>query len=190
MNDLPILPPKPYIAYSATAELTVELAKVLALVAPISMTTEQQELWLRAAVDALDGIRGNEVNAISAELRRSVTRHNQIVPEIAKLVSEKRARTSQSHGAPPSREWEINQEAANRRASAKSQAEINDCWEWERQARIDAGLHVEPYPKPLRRDELDRMPEHIRKLGLNCGFLEYRNGQVIEIPLKSSAGGK
>jgi hypothetical protein len=143
MNDLPIPPPKPYIAYSATAELTVELAKVLALVAPISMTTEQQELWLRAAVDALDGIRGNEVNAISAELRRSVTRHNQIVPEIAKLVSEKRARTSQSHGAPPSREWEIDQEAANRRAAAWP-SEINDCWEWERQARIDAGLHVEP----------------------------------------------
>jgi hypothetical protein len=95
MNDLTQIPsPTLSIAYSATAELTVELAKVLALVAPISMTTEQQEIWLRAAVDALEGIRGVEVNAISAELRRSVTRPSQIVPEIAKLVAEKRARQS------------------------------------------------------------------------------------------------
>jgi hypothetical protein len=182
MTELtPIQPPKLSIAYSATAELTVELAKVLALVAPISMTTEQQELWLRAAADALDGIRGNEVHAISAELRRSVTRHSQIVPEIAKLVSEKRARSSLSANAPLSREWEINREAALRRAKARGREELNTIWEWERQARIDAGLHVDPRPEPLTRDELDHLRPDIRKLGLNSGFLEYRGGRLCEV---------
>jgi hypothetical protein len=91
-------PPSPTlsIAYSATAELTVELAKMLALVSPTSMSEEQQELWLRAAADALDGIRAHEVRDIAAELKRSVTRHNQIVPEIAKLVDQKRKRTTSS----------------------------------------------------------------------------------------------
>lgn len=93
MTDLtPIPPQRLSIAYSATAEMTIELAKMLALVAPISMTVEQQELWLRAAVDSLEDIRPQEVVAISAELRRSVTRPSQIVPEIARLVAEKRKR--------------------------------------------------------------------------------------------------
>jgi hypothetical protein len=90
MNDLTTQPPKLSIAFSATAELTIELAKMLTLVAPTSMTTEQQELWLRAAADSLEGIRAAEVSAISAELRRTVTRPNQIVPEIAKLVAARR----------------------------------------------------------------------------------------------------
>jgi hypothetical protein len=55
------------------------------------MTSEQQEIWLRAAIDALEDIRPDEIQAISAEVRRSVTRHNQIVPEIAKLVHARRA---------------------------------------------------------------------------------------------------
>lgn len=54
------------------------------------MGAEQQTVWLHAAVDALEDIRASEVAAISPELRRSVTRPAQIVPEIARLVSEKR----------------------------------------------------------------------------------------------------
>jgi hypothetical protein len=57
------------------------------------MSEEQQELWLRAAVDALDGIRPAEVQAIAPELKRSVSRHNQIVPEVARLVAAKRKNT-------------------------------------------------------------------------------------------------
>jgi hypothetical protein len=34
--------------------------------------------------------------------------------------------------------------------------------------------------KPLTRHELDTMPAHIKKLGLNSGFLEYRDGQLVE----------
>jgi hypothetical protein len=69
---------------------------MLALVAPSSMTAEQQEMWLRAAVDSLEDIRADEVAHVSAEVRRSVTRHNQIVPEIAKLVAERRKRNSET----------------------------------------------------------------------------------------------
>lgn len=82
--------------YSGQGELTIELAKMLALVAPSSMTAEQQEMWLRAAVDALEDIRADEVAHVSAEVRRSVTRHNQIIPEIAKRVAEHRAERSRS----------------------------------------------------------------------------------------------
>jgi hypothetical protein len=80
--------------FSGSTELTVELAKMLALVAPSSMTTEQQEMWLRAAVDALDGIGADEVREVSAQVRRTVIRHTQVVPEIAKLVAERRAERS------------------------------------------------------------------------------------------------
>jgi hypothetical protein len=65
---------------------------MLTLVAPSSMTVDQQTLWLASAVDALHDVRAKEVSDVSAEVRRSVTRHNQIVPEIAKLVAAKRSR--------------------------------------------------------------------------------------------------
>lgn len=65
---------------------------MLALVAPTSMSADQQTFWLASAVDALEDIRASEVAAVSAEIRRSVTRHNQIIPEIAKLVGERRKR--------------------------------------------------------------------------------------------------
>lgn len=155
---------------------------MLKLVAPATMGADAQMVWLQAAIDALEGIHAAEVNAISAELRRSVTRHNQIVPEIAKLVSEKRQRANRTTSqGQASREWEINQEAQKRRAKAHGREDLNAVWEWERQARIDAGLHVEPRPKPFTQAELDNMPVHIRKMGLNSGFLEYRDGKVVEV---------
>lgn len=175
MTDLtPTHYPKPSLAYSATGELTVELAKVLALVAPTSMTTEQQELWLRAAVDALEGIRADEVKAISAELRRSVTRHNQIVPEIARLVSVKRASAHRVAEpiSPYAAERAINAEAQHRRAEARGDRQkIEEAAQWERNARLDANLHVSPPEKPLSRDELDNMPKEMVALGLKLGFL-------------------
>jgi hypothetical protein len=58
------------------------------------MGADAQTLWLAAAVDALTDIRASEVEAVSAEVRRSVTRPGQIVPEIARLVGERRARES------------------------------------------------------------------------------------------------
>jgi hypothetical protein len=76
----------------------LELAKMLKLVAPISMTADAQLVWLQAAIDALEGIQAHEVAAVSAELRRSVTRPSQIVPEIAKLVDQKRKRTVHTSG--------------------------------------------------------------------------------------------
>lgn len=96
MNDLTrtqLHPPSS--AFSATDLKTVELAKALALVAPITMTTEQQELWLRAAADALQDIRGDEIAAVITEVRRTVTRPSQIVPEIARLVADRRKRAGE-----------------------------------------------------------------------------------------------
>lgn len=91
MNEIAIQPNRQLSGYSATAELTVQLAKMLALVAPVTMTSDQQEVWLRAAVDTLDDIRPNEVEAISLEVRRTVTRPSQIIPEISRLVADRRA---------------------------------------------------------------------------------------------------
>jgi hypothetical protein len=161
----------------------LELAKSLKLVAPITMSADAQMVWLQAAVDALEDIRADEVSAISAELRRTVTRPSQIVPEIAKLVAQKRARSEKTTSAPSPyfAEREITARADEMRAAArKDRRKLSDAFEWERQARIDAGLHVEPYPKPLSRAEIDAMPAHIRQMGLNSGFLEYRSGEVVE----------
>lgn len=148
------------------------------------MNAEAQMVWLQAAVDALQDIRADEVAAISAELRRSVTRHNQIVPEISKLVAAKRAKAHQTTApdSPYAAEMAINQEAQKRRAavSAMDKRALSDIWEWERQARIDAGLHVKPYPKPLNAAELEAMPAHIRQLGLAHGFLRREGGKVVE----------
>jgi len=65
---------------------------MLSLVAPVTMSGDQQTAWLASAVDSLQDIRHDEVAAVSLEVRRSVTRPSQIVPEIAKLVAERRAR--------------------------------------------------------------------------------------------------
>lgn len=155
---------------------------MLALVAPTSMTTDQQELWLRAAADALEDIRPQEVAAISAEVRRSVTRPNQIVPEIAKLVHERRRRSVGSHDpeSPSAREFEIDREARDRRAKARNQAEIDATWEWERQARSDAGLYVPPRPALLNAVEIGRPSPDLVKMGLKCGALEYREGRLVD----------
>lgn len=105
MNDLTTQPPR----QSDGSVLTFELGKMLSLVAPVTMTAEQQTMWLASAVDALRDIRAHEVVEVSLEVRRTVTRPSQIIPEIAKLVAEKRARHS-SHiswpmieGPPPKR---------------------------------------------------------------------------------------
>jgi hypothetical protein len=69
---------------------------MLGLVAPITMSADQQALWIASAVDALQDIRAAEVAEISMEVRRTVTRPSQIVPEIAKLVAERRKRANES----------------------------------------------------------------------------------------------
>jgi hypothetical protein len=161
--------------------LALELAKSLKLVAPVSMDSDAQLAWIASAVDALEGIQAHEVAAISAELRRSVTRHSQIVPEIAKLVAQKRSRSQHHEPNPCAAEREIGMKADEMRAAArKDKRKLSDAFEWERQARIDAGLAVRPYPKPLTRIELDNLTPDMKRLGLNSGFLEYRDGRLIE----------
>lgn len=180
----PSLPSAIISSSSAMSALALEVAKCLKLVAPVSMDSAAQLAWIASAVDALEDIRADEVRAISAELRRSVTRHNQIVPEIAKLVSEKRARASRlSSVEPSSKLWEIDREAQERRSKAHTQAEIEAAWQWERDARMAAGLYVKPLAPPLSRRELEQMPAHVRDLGIARGLLEYRDGQLVEVVL-------
>jgi hypothetical protein len=96
---IPTQPPSHSHAFTLSPEqsaLALELAKCLKLVAPASMAADAQLSWIASAVDALEGIRAAEVSAISAELRRSVTRPAQIVPEIARLVAERRGRSART----------------------------------------------------------------------------------------------
>lgn len=88
MNDLTTLSQS---RSAGSPPLETELAKMLGLVAPVTMSADQMTIWLASAVDALNDIRADEVQAVSLEVRRSVTRPSQIVPEIARLVWERRA---------------------------------------------------------------------------------------------------
>jgi hypothetical protein len=189
MDDL--TDPRPSISSSPQASaLALELAKILKLVAPASMDAAGQLSWLASAIDALEGIHAHEVAAVSVEIRRSITRPNQIVPEIARLVAEKRARANRRTigDTPQSREWEIIREANHRRAAARTQAEIEDVWEWERQARIDGGLAFAPRPLPLNAKEIRRLSPTMVKMGLKCGALvELNDGTLIDSAHQSAA---
>lgn len=187
MNDLtPSLP-----AHSATSRrsspeieaLSIEVAKCLQLVVPASMTQDDRKAWILAAVDALEDIRPLEISAISAELRRSVTRPSQIVPEIARLVSARRYARVQ-HQRPPSphaTELKLDAEYRERIAKAETPQQREQAWIDHRNARANAGLHVPPIQKPLSREELDRLRPDIRRFGISAGFLEYRDGMLCEI---------
>lgn len=94
MNALTTQQPSPSNVSQELSALSTELAKMLGLVAPVTMSADQQTLWLASAVEALQGIRAAEVTKVSLEVRRLVTRPSQIVPEIARLVSEHRASQS------------------------------------------------------------------------------------------------
>jgi hypothetical protein len=67
---------------------------MLAIVAPTSMSIDQQTVFLQAALKALDslGINAEEVAAVAPQVIAKVVRHQQIVHEISEAVSEKRAR--------------------------------------------------------------------------------------------------
>lgn len=163
--------------------LHLELAKCLQLVVPASMTADDRAAWIGAAADALEGIHATEVAAVSAELRRSVTRPALIVPEIARLVAESRKRRAGAAQPSFSRaadELRIDREARDRMGRARTQPEIEEAWAWERRERIAAGLPVRPLAPPLTRDELDTLPADILALGLQRGFLERHGGIVCE----------
>ena len=91
MNDLTIQQQSHSNGSAEHLAVAAELAKMLGLVAPVTMSADQQTLWLASAVEALQDIRANEVEAVSLEVRRSVTRPSQIVPRIAELVAARRA---------------------------------------------------------------------------------------------------
>lgn len=146
------------------------------------MNPQDRLQWVQDAVSALDGIRPEEVASVMMEVQRSVTRHNQIVPKICDLVHAKRAKSSLSTTPSPyAAELRITNEAQKRRAAAKTQADIEDAWAWERNARIDAKLAVAPIQKPLGQSEIERMPAHVVKFGLQSGFLKRDGSSIVEV---------
>ena len=90
---------------SGCSALMLELAKCLKLVAPATMGADAQAVWLQAAADALQGIRADEVQAVSQELRRCVTHHRQIVHEVSRLVDERRKRASGQRQGMTALQW-------------------------------------------------------------------------------------
>jgi hypothetical protein len=131
MNALTeIQPQSPSNASSgAMSALMLELAKSLKLVAPISMSADAQLVWLQAAVDALDGIHAHEVAAVSAELRRSVTRPSQIVPR----SQGSSMRSASVHTEPTRRavptplKWRSTAKARNADEGSRRQAQDGGC---------------------------------------------------------------
>lgn len=147
------------------------------------MTADVQLAWIASAVDALEDIRVDEVQAISAELRRTVTRPAQIVPEIARLVAQKRARATTPVGDADPRNkiaWRIDREERERIYKARNSDEVAEAQDWARTERIAAGIAVRPLAPPLTRKELDSLPKDIESLGLNSGFLVRRDGVLYE----------
>jgi hypothetical protein len=63
---------------------------MLGLVAPVTMSADQQTLWLASAVETLSDATAEEVLAVSVAVRQTVTRPSQIVPEVTRLVVELR----------------------------------------------------------------------------------------------------
>lgn len=85
--------------------MAVELAKILKLVAPVSMDGTAQIAWIASAIDALEGIQVSEVAAVSAEVRRKVTRISQIIPMVTDLIAERRKRPANPGGSRTALEW-------------------------------------------------------------------------------------
>jgi hypothetical protein len=67
---------------------------MLGLVAPVTMSADQQTLWLASAVETLGDITAAELRDVSVQVRRTVKHPAQIVPEISRLVEAQRERES------------------------------------------------------------------------------------------------
>lgn len=161
----------------------VEVAKCLKLVAAASMNAEAQAVWLQDAVETLEGIRALEIAEVSLEVRRKVKRVADIVPEIIKLVDEKRKARNRPE-RPVSQFFkvrEILEKAQQMRADAKTQRAVEEAWAWERNALIEAGQRVAPIEKPLSAREIAAMPAHIRQFGVQSGFLKRDGERVVEV---------
>jgi hypothetical protein len=179
------LPSQGFRSISETDLLSTELAKMLKLVAPAAMSADQQAMWLASAVEALEGIRAGEVQHVAAEIKRSITHHAKIVPEIARLVDDRRKRSARNSAEPVNSnalaEMLITEEAQKRRGRARNQDEVEAAWKWERDERLRAGLHVPPLEKPLTTAEIHALDAATVKLGLSVGALvQLSDGEIVD----------
>lgn len=65
---------------------------MLGLVAPITMTADQQTLWLASAIETLGNTSAAELREVSVQVRQTVKRPSEILPEVSRLVRELRER--------------------------------------------------------------------------------------------------
>jgi hypothetical protein len=94
MTDLTIQRQSQSSASQERSALTVELAKMLGLVAPVTMSADQQTLWLASAVETLGNISAAELREVSVQVRQTAKWPSEIVPEVSRLVRELRERES------------------------------------------------------------------------------------------------
>lgn len=184
MDDQTI-PSTPYSPDSEVKEIRRLVARILHVVAPSSMSAGDRSSWVINACEALADMRAKEIEMIMLEVQRSITRPNQIIPEIARLVGQRRERKRMLDSSPVIStgyvdETRIMDESKQRRFRARSHADVESAWQWERDERKAVGLDVAPIAPPLTRAELDAMPKHIRDVGLAAGHLLWRDGVLVE----------
>jgi len=136
-SNLPTRSPPQSEGYSPTERnaKTSAIAKALGLVRPSNMSEEGARLFIASALETLEGISAAEIEVVILEVRRAVTRPAQIVPEICRLVSERRKSHRQSREydtlalpGPP-----VKRDVMDRRGQPMSQEdtdELNKRLEW------------------------------------------------------------
>jgi len=178
---------------------------MLAIVAPTSMSIDQQTVFLQAALKALDslGINAEEVAFVAPQVIAKVVRHQQIIHEISEAVSAKRARNQRISDS----DWHRDSEplrkrpVMDRRGEPMTAAETDELnRELERvgafaRYRMDGSrYHVmtgEELPRtrtaktrrndPLTESELAALRPDLVSLGLKHGFLERVGGRLYEV---------
>ena len=158
------------------------LAEAIYILMPTSSEVTQHGL-LKAMIPALDrhSIRADEVEAVIGTIIADGVRPSQLTTEVMKRVQAKRAIKYIPASRASSIAWQIDQESQRRRGDARTKEEVEDAFHWERNRRIENGLHVEPLQPPLTRKELDEMQPEARSLGLKYGFLKRVDGRLEEV---------
>ena len=152
--------------------IETSLAVAVQLLAPPTMSVQARLDWIKAAIAVIDklSIRADEVEGVMPSIMADGIRMSLIIHEISKRVTAKRAsRYGVSATYQPSQRYQIEQEAQRRRGQARTQAEIEDAFQWEQDAYRAAGLPTFTGYVPWRRGHsietlhaLSKHPVHYR----------------------------
>lgn len=138
-------------------QIIAELTICLALVRPVGMSSDEAEMWLRAAAQSVNHYPFDILREAAANARRTCDHHSKIVPAIVAAAEPDlvQRRRLASYNPPRPRLVEI--------------------------------AAPEPEPaKPITQADCDRMPEYLVSLGLTAGFL-IRNADGTVSPAPEGA---